>query len=597
MPQLIQYRCPSWCLTLQDVPLGSTFPEDSEALGQATLTRLSSDRPESDPIAVAEKDPQVGQVPQTPSPLEEVAWQGDVTTLIPLHEALQHYIQQLLQRSSQSWGHCFTPPTLPLSPNGSDGAPTDSTDDGTIVLEPIPLPPQSLTPNLPQPPDETSTFVVLEGNPTPDSRPWANLLHPENGQPLDLGDDEEPDWEQLQALSVGIGSSLESPGLPSFHHQLQLEDGTVLHLSTLECFDLGEVLGQWQREMIERQARSKDWDTLAPNSRTAWIKITGLIALAVSLSTGVSLVASQWWFQRQQMALTAAMSANSGPDSTLDSSVPGHLPALESLPMPAGAPAIPQATLSQGPQVYGPPAPGLYGPPALTDPAAINLGIQITGEQSLPISAFAGLPAPPPPDFGPLPPPPAELYAANPLPYRAEAPQRYGDSGGNLGPAPYPESQRLADNYSGSVGSVAQAPPAVQEPARLSASRSAEAAGEEIFSSAMTANDAGTIAPESGRDGARSSDSGGSGPSRGGDVQAYFQSSWFPQDNVDQPLSYQLLVNGDGSLGAIVPLSETAGVFLDRTGMPLLGDGFVSPGPEEWLVVTLYPDGGVSVSP
>jgi len=52
----------------------------------------------------------------------------------------------------------------------------------------------------------------------------------------------------------------------------------------------------------------------------------------------------------------------------------------------------------------------------------------------------------------------------------------------------------------------------------------------------------------------------------------------------------------DGSIQRIVPLGQAAGDFIDRTGMPLTGEPFVSPTQSKRiprLRVVLSPDGSV----
>lgn len=77
---------------------------------------------------------------------------------------------------------------------------------------------------------------------------------------------------------------------------------------------------------------------------------------------------------------------------------------------------------------------------------------------------------------------------------------------------------------------------------------------------------------------------------------AYFQQTWQPLANVTVPLQYRLTLGTDGSLQRIQPLGGMAGTSIDRTGIPLLGDPFVSPpadGQLQQIILILYPDGEV----
>ncbi|MEG3435641.1 DUF4335 domain-containing protein [Pannus brasiliensis CCIBt3594] len=80
------------------------------------------------------------------------------------------------------------------------------------------------------------------------------------------------------------------------------------------------------------------------------------------------------------------------------------------------------------------------------------------------------------------------------------------------------------------------------------------------------------------------------------ETREYFKARWKPPESLKQTLEYRLVMNPDGSLKQIIPLGRAAGVYLDRVGMPLLNEPFVSPlevpgNPRVRLV--LSPDGTV----
>ncbi len=60
------------------------------------------------------------------------------------------------------------------------------------------------------------------------------------------------------------------------------------------------------------------------------------------------------------------------------------------------------------------------------------------------------------------------------------------------------------------------------------------------------------------------------------EVRAYFQQRWKPPEGLTQTLEYSLLLAPNGSIQSIVPLRQQSGDYIDRTGMPLVGDPFVS---------------------
>ncbi|MDX2243776.1 MAG: DUF4335 domain-containing protein [Leptolyngbyaceae cyanobacterium bins.302] len=61
------------------------------------------------------------------------------------------------------------------------------------------------------------------------------------------------------------------------------------------------------------------------------------------------------------------------------------------------------------------------------------------------------------------------------------------------------------------------------------------------------------------------------------EVRNYFQQKWKPPEGLNQILEYSLQLNADGTIENIAPLRQASGDYIDRTGMPLLGDPFVSP--------------------
>ncbi len=80
------------------------------------------------------------------------------------------------------------------------------------------------------------------------------------------------------------------------------------------------------------------------------------------------------------------------------------------------------------------------------------------------------------------------------------------------------------------------------------------------------------------------------------EARSYFQARWQPPQGLTQVLEYSLILSPDGSIQRIVPLGQAAGDFIDRTGMPLTGEPFVSPTQSKRiprLRVVLSPDGSV----
>jgi hypothetical protein len=80
------------------------------------------------------------------------------------------------------------------------------------------------------------------------------------------------------------------------------------------------------------------------------------------------------------------------------------------------------------------------------------------------------------------------------------------------------------------------------------------------------------------------------------EVRHYFQERWQVPEQLNQRLEYRLLLSQEGSLERIIPLGKAAQIYLDRTGMPLLGEPFVSPltsGEKATIRLVFVPNGTV----
>jgi hypothetical protein len=59
-------------------------------------------------------------------------------------------------------------------------------------------------------------------------------------------------------------------------------------------------------------------------------------------------------------------------------------------------------------------------------------------------------------------------------------------------------------------------------------------------------------------------------------VRSRFQSSWQPPSGLQQTLEYSVLLNADGTIQRIIPLSNAAANHIDRTNIPVAGTQLVS---------------------
>jgi hypothetical protein len=80
------------------------------------------------------------------------------------------------------------------------------------------------------------------------------------------------------------------------------------------------------------------------------------------------------------------------------------------------------------------------------------------------------------------------------------------------------------------------------------------------------------------------------------EVRTYFQQRWKPPEGLSQTLEYRLVLDTNGSVQSVTPLKQVSGEFIDRTGIPLVGESFVSPlqtGQSAKIRLVLSPDGKV----
>ncbi len=78
------------------------------------------------------------------------------------------------------------------------------------------------------------------------------------------------------------------------------------------------------------------------------------------------------------------------------------------------------------------------------------------------------------------------------------------------------------------------------------------------------------------------------------------RSRWQPPSALKQTLEYSLMVGVDGTIERIMPLNRAARTYIDSTGMPLIGERFVSPnrnGQSVRIRAVFSPDGKVQTFP
>ena len=83
------------------------------------------------------------------------------------------------------------------------------------------------------------------------------------------------------------------------------------------------------------------------------------------------------------------------------------------------------------------------------------------------------------------------------------------------------------------------------------------------------------------------------------EVRNYFNKGWQPPAGLKQTLEYSVLLNADGTIQRITPLSNAAGDYIESTNLPVPGSPFVSAREGEGqtnIQVAFNPNGKVTVS-
>lgn len=316
------------------------------------------------------------------------------------------------------------------------------------------------------------------------------------------------------------GITLQASGL--LHHELHwgdlatAETGAMTRLSTLQLFDLANALDDYAGDVLELPQRSPvGWVKSFPN----WAQVAAVILVAIGLSTSaLRLLDGSTPTPMTASAPTSSEGANSS-DQKIATQLP---PAVVDKATP---PVISNAKLPPPPPV-GATATGKPGLPTVTTPQSPSPS---PASGTVPSNSVAVYPVPVVPGAPTIIQSETATRPGSPPPIAIAPPP----------PAPAPRSP-VAD-------SLAATSPAI-------AARRGAFAGES--SANNTAFD--TIPQVA-------------------EVRTYFQQKWQPPEGLAQILEYSIRLNAEGKIETISPLRQASGDYIDRTGMPLIGEPFVSP--------------------
>jgi hypothetical protein len=312
------------------------------------------------------------------------------------------------------------------------------------------------------------------------------------------------------------------------------ESGPVVHLTTLQLFDLANALDDYSSDVISLPNLGR---SSGITGSPAWLQISAVALVVVGLSTSVlKLMDGSLTTSKPTAAPTTSQGASSS-DQRIATQLP---PSITEKPIPP---------VSSNQQLPSPP------PPTASTPARPGLPT-VTLPQAAPVN-----PSNPPTGNG-APPPPAESPVVVSAAPRVTAEQRTQPPQPSLPKARF-ESEFSQDSSYDQASGATEAQPL----ARGAAPAQADANSTAFDTLPQVA-----------------------------EARLYFQGRWTPPEGLTQTLEYRLLINPDGTIQRIIPLGQAAGDYVDRSGIPLVGEPLVSPiaaGRSIKIRLVLSPDGKV----
>jgi hypothetical protein len=292
------------------------------------------------------------------------------------------------------------------------------------------------------------------------------------------------------------------------------ESGSVIRLSTLQLFDLATALDDYSADLLELPTLPKTgWF----RGRENWAQVAAIAVAVVGLSASAL--------------------------KLLDSSVAPT----------AKAPTLSQSTSSNDQRI------ATQIPPAVLDHATPPV---ISAEKLPPI-------------------PPVGVTPKIGIPTLAPTPQP-----GEVANPTLPSSKSLPQNSIATVPitGIPGRPTIISGEANSSApSQKVDSAAASLDTAALASGQ--VAAAPAGSPSSRSALRGSDRPTSAtafdtipqvAEARTYFQQRWKPPEGLTQTLEYSLVLAPNGSIQSIIPLRQLSGDYIDRTGMPLVGDPFVS---------------------
>lgn len=464
-------------------------------------------------------------------PEEKISIGGDRHQLAQLHEVVTNYVQNLLVTLPDRFNTLMSSPTNIATPV----LPSNSLDSDSTI-------------------DHGSEFI----NNTTDSQQTGEIsLQPESGL--------------SHNLFLGTLANFQS--------------GQVIKLTTLQLFDLATALDEYALDVLTTPSAFSPTRPAAATPSNTWASIAAMLLLGVGITAAVVQILnySDQQPQTAQRNVTPRSNNNQQPIALKPTPTP-QLLSPDALPsLPPGSTSNP--TLSPPSGIPSNIAPGTILPVPQTTPG-IPSPPPVPTTQTTPITSVGKITqAPPNPKLTGQ-----QESISIPKAITPEISTVTTLPGINTANIPSPQTQKISPPTSSSSPLLDKTPstPIAKSNSQPTAQQRLKAAlqGQGSDSSGLpnrppTASEPKTTAlvttPQS------------------AEVKDYFTKNWEPPSNLTQTLEYSIVLDVDGSIQRIEPLGKAARTYVDRSGMPLIGEPFVSPsqGDTPRIRVVLSPDGNV----
>lgn len=466
---------------------------------------------------------------------------GDRDQLETLSEVVTAYVQDLLNSSPDRFNTVFSGGTTLSSdsvvPSTSQSVDLSVNDSPTLLEEPSSL-------------DASSAGVDVQETASADLTPTHRRIFLQPGKGL--------------THDLFLGSLATE------------ETGPVVHLGVLQLFDLATALDEYATDVVALPIAP----TRSAPAVPAWAGIAAVLVLGVGLTTMVQILNRP--NSRQQTATTTVIPGSSSNNSiALQPSPIPPLSSLQTLPPvpPPGSTTIPVAPNSIPPISVPGTNPAVPGEPRVNVP------------QSIPIK--------------PLPRQTQQQIVINPSPRQnsASIPRDAAKTSAARSRQP---TISISPNSSATAPTVIVRSSSPRINPRNPDLEAALSLPNRAATPPLVGSNNSPAQPSSNSVNATRSPSAPTSnqPRRTASntipqvqqARAYFSRRWQPPASLKETLEYSLVLDVDGTIQRIEPLGQAARTYIDETGMPLIGESFVSPnttGQTPRIRVVLAPSGKV----